>query len=207
MTQGGTTPGTPEAFDHFGAALAAGDFNGDGHDEVAVGAPGEDLEGVPAESAGAVIVLDVWEGNDTLWTQADLAPENPEPFDRFGESLATGDWNGDLRDDLAIGAPGETLGGLADAGVVHVLLSGPNGLAAAGRQLWLQTIDPSEEGDEFGATLAAGRLSRHSGYDLAIGVPGEDLGAASDTGGANVLFSVVLFVDGFENLLFPWFFP
>ncbi len=204
LSQGGGVPGTPEAFDHFGAALAAGDFNGDGHDELAIGAPGEDLEGVPAESAGAVIVFEVFFGDGELWIQDDLAPEDSEPFDRFGASLATGDWNGDGRDDLAIGVPGETLGGLANAGVVHVLLAGASGLATTGRQLWLQTIDPSEEGDEFGATLAAGRLSGHTGHDLAIGVPGEDLGAADETGGVNVLFSDVLFIDGFESSLWPW---
>ena len=33
--------GTPRYYDRFGAALAAGDFNGDGDDELAVGVPGE----------------------------------------------------------------------------------------------------------------------------------------------------------------------
>ncbi|GGV19049.1 FG-GAP-like repeat-containing protein [Streptomyces spectabilis] len=35
-------PGTAEAGDRFGAAVATGDFNGDGYPDTAIGAPGED---------------------------------------------------------------------------------------------------------------------------------------------------------------------
>ncbi|GMA88348.1 hypothetical protein GCM10025868_35980 [Angustibacter aerolatus] len=35
--------GTPEAGDGFGSALAAGDFDGDGRRDLAVGVPGEDI--------------------------------------------------------------------------------------------------------------------------------------------------------------------
>ncbi len=193
------TPGEPEAFDEFGAALAAGDFDGDGNEELAIGVPGEDLEAVPAESAGVVIVADIFFGNYQLWTQDDLPPEHSDPFDRFGAALAAGDFDADGFDDLAIGVPGESLGALTEAGVVHVVRGSGSGLTTTGRQLWLQTINPSEEGDWFGAALAVGRFQGHSGVDLAIGVPREDLSGTSDTGGVNVLFSDTLFIDGFES--------
>ena len=39
---GGGIPGSPETGDRFGAAVTALDFSGDGRDDLAVGAPGED---------------------------------------------------------------------------------------------------------------------------------------------------------------------
>ncbi|MCC7170927.1 MAG: FG-GAP repeat protein, partial [Planctomycetes bacterium] len=48
-------------------------------------------------------------------------------------SLDAGDFNGDGFEDLAVGAPTETIGGLEDAGAVHVIpgsASGPNPAAA-----------------------------------------------------------------------------
>src|SRR6185436_14642797 len=48
-------PGTAEADDNCGASLATGDFNGDSFSDVAVGCPGEKVNG--DLNAGAVLVL------------------------------------------------------------------------------------------------------------------------------------------------------
>ena len=198
-------PGIAEEFDNFGETLAAGDFDGDGGDELAVGAPGEDQEGPDVNNIGAVIVLDFDGDAMELLTQADFAPETADPIDEFGSALAAGDFDADGADDLAIGVPLEDLGPIATAGMVHVIhgtttqIVAAEGALSAGKQTWIQTIDPSEDGDRFGFALAAGRFSGHSGADLAIGVPTETLGADTDAGGVNLLFSEALFLDGFES--------
>ena len=55
MVQAHVSPGAAESFDNFGAALAAGDFDGSHYSDLAVGAPNEN-SGV-VSNAGAVNVV------------------------------------------------------------------------------------------------------------------------------------------------------
>ena len=90
------------------------------------------------------------------------------------------DFDGDGFADLAVGVPGEDVGTVADAGAVNVIYGGPTGLTAAGNQLWTQDSEgikgTQEPGDEFGFSLAAADFDRDGFADLAVGVPGEDVG-------------------------------
>jgi hypothetical protein len=96
-----------------------------------------------------------------LWSQNSPGIEGvAEAGDLFGDALAAGDFNGDGRADLAIGAPGENNA----RGVVHVLYgAAAGGLSATGSQLWSQDspgiAGVAEANDFFGNTLAAGTLS------------------------------------------------
>ncbi|HEX8104125.1 MAG TPA: FG-GAP-like repeat-containing protein, partial [Solirubrobacteraceae bacterium] len=188
--------GVVTAGDAFGASLAAGDFDGDGRADLAIGAPGQDTSGFAG--SGAVHVLygsasGLAGARAQQWSQAsaDVA-DAPERGDAFGAALAAGDADGDGRDDLAVGAPAEGGGALAEAGAVHLLRgAATTGLSGAGSQLWSQAstgvADDAEAGDAFGAALAFGRLDGDGRAELAVGVPGEDAGAVRDAGAVHVL--------------------
>ncbi len=79
--------------------------------------------------------------------------------------------------------PDEDLGPIDQAGLLHVLYGEAGaGLGNSRDQIWLQTLDPSEDDDRFTGALAAGHFSGHSGADLAIGAPGETFGGLTATG-------------------------
>ncbi|MEM7351801.1 MAG: hypothetical protein AAF657_13470, partial [Acidobacteriota bacterium] len=194
--------GSGQDGDQFGYALAVGDFNGDSWTDLAVGAPGESEFGVT--EAGAVHAI---YGNffglttvDQLFLESTFDTD-VDPFDRLGEALAAGDFDGDDRDDLAIGAPLDNSLGFTNAGEVDVLYGTPEGLVIAGGQvLNMIFFGTLEIADEFGAALATGRFFNPSaeGQDLAIGIPrrGEPFGA--EPGAVLVVRSQSLFADGFE---------
>lgn len=191
-------PGTEGANELFGTSLAAGSFDGNSHDDLAIGVPQKPIDGVVG--AGAVTVM-FFQGtaSSVLIDQNDFAPFAAEAHDNFGRALVAGDFDGDGAADLAVGVPSEfEAGDFAGAvNVVHGALGA--GLDLSRTQTWYQTLDAPEEGDEFGAVLAVGRFAGHSGLDLAIGSPGEDLPGVLGAGAISLLYTANLFNDGFET--------
>jgi hypothetical protein len=193
-------PGVAEAGDTFGSALAVGDFDGDGTDELAVGTNGEDLQNPDVSAVGSVNILDFNGDTMQLWLQDDLAPEQSDAFDSFGFALCAADFNDDGVDDLAIGVPGENLGPISNAGMIHVLHGSTGaGLTTTGRQTWLQTLDPPDANDVFGFALAAGRFNTGTAADLLAAAPSNSISVAF-TGSVTSLYSLAdgMFADGFE---------
>jgi hypothetical protein len=179
--------------DAWGTALSCGDFDGDGFDDLAIGAP---ATGSAASEGGAVSVLygspsglsnrdqRFRQGRDGLGGQREVG-------DEFGAALASGDFNGDGFSDLVIGAPGETLGGNFDAGSIHLLHGSPSGLEASGSG-FISQDSPSirqlaEPGDRFGEALTAGDYDGDGYTDLAVGAPGETVDGDPGAGLVHIL--------------------
>ena len=185
-----------ETGDQFGLALTAGDFDGDGRDDLVVGAPGEDIGGALVD-AGVVHVIygsatGLVSAGSQLWSQnTGSIVEAAEISDHFGVTLTVGKFNGDALADLVIGVPDESIGASGKAGAVHVIPGAASGLTDVGAQFWSQNsagiADSAEEGDRFGLSLAAGDMNGSAGQDLAIGAPGED-GALFNFGVVHVLY-------------------
>jgi hypothetical protein len=204
LTQSDAVLGDPEADDNFGAAVAAGDFNGDGADDLAIGIPNEDAQNSQGDlvtDAGKINVLYGTAGmglttaDNQLWSQVGPGTKgDPEEGDHFGSALAAGDFNLDGFDDIAIGLPDESVEGIAGAGSVSVMYGSPNGIqiSSPDDQLWDQNAggveDDAEASDHFGEVLASGDFNQDGFADLAIGVPDENIGAISNAGAANVLY-------------------
>ncbi len=184
--QGQLSGQTAEADENFGAALAAGDFNGDGYDDLAVGVPGQDLGTL--SNAGVVNVLygsasGLTSTGYLVLIQGLGLQDTAEENDYLGQTLTTGDFNGDGYTDLAVGVPQEDIGTNVNAGAVNVIYGSASGLSNAGNQFWRQgngIQGAAEANDYFGFALAAGDFDGNGCDDLAIGAPLESYAATSD---------------------------
>ena len=102
-----TNSGTP---DDFGVGLTVGDFDGDGVDDLAVGAPDDDTQ-YPSSYATNSGIVYLWYGASMSAASygaasADAQIIGMDSADGFGMSLLAADLDADGDDDLVIGASG-----------------------------------------------------------------------------------------------------
>jgi hypothetical protein len=179
-----TGAGTNETGDRFGSALAAGDFDNDGDDDLAVGAY---WENTVAEDNGVVFVFPGRSGFRALGTPIVLDQTGASPNeagDNFGYALATGDFNHDFEQDLIVSAPGED----GSAGRIFLFNGSPQGLTQNPVMYGQAPVGADEAGDKFGWSLAVGDFNHDHLDDIAIGIPYEDYGSATDCGGVIVYY-------------------
>lgn len=202
----------PEAGDQFASALATGDFNGDGADDLATGIPFDDgIAGFSPADCGAVVVRygSPGGGLQTGLAQTFLgqflsgSPDPPDAGDNFGFALAACDFDGDGFDDLAVGIPGQD--GPVNSGSVQIYYGSAAGLGSD-TVLFEQGTpgipgDP-EINDYFGFSLACGDFSGDGFADLAIGVPWETLEASGDekAGVVQLIFGSAAGLDPFTTV-------
>jgi hypothetical protein len=175
-------PSVLDEEDYFGTSIAVlGDLNGDGINELAVGAPGNDDGGT---NKGAFHVLFLNNTGQVTSTQKVCNTtggfnEFLENGDNFGYVSAVGDLNNDGIIDLAVGAPGDDDGG-NDFGAFYLCLMYNNGTVQA-----QQKISAAEggfsgflnTGDQFGICAASmGDIDGDGMPDVIVGAPGDDDG-------------------------------
>jgi len=165
----------------FGHAVALGDPDGDGVDDLAVGVPFADDA---ARDAGAVDVFEGVQGKGlrtrptATWTQDSAGVQGKAESargsasaERFGWAVAFGSVDRGGYDDLLVGVPGEAVGGRERAGALHVLRGSPGGVSAGKDEYWHRGSDgvrgKPRAGDEFGSWLAVGDFDSDGRADVA----------------------------------------
>jgi hypothetical protein len=175
------------AGEHFGHAIAAaGDFNGDGRDDLLVGAPLNNGAGI---EAGAAYVYYGSAGG--IATTPSLTLTGLLAYERFGWSVAgAGNMLGGPARCVVVGAPSNGVGALTREGRAFVFegstspTPGPNTTA----DLTLTSSATSTADNEFGYAVAnAGRWTSDSYDDIVVGAPYDNT-AGSDAGRAEIFY-------------------
>jgi len=174
------------SLDYVGTSVSnARDVNGDGFDDLLIGAPNADPNG--QYSAGeSYVVFGKQEGFAASFNLAELDGSNGfvltgiNPRDYSGRSVSTaGDVNGDGFDDLLIGAPNADPNGQYSAGESYVVFGSGEGFAAS---LNLAELDGSngfvingidKHGFSGNSVSTAGDVNGDGFDDLLVGASGK----------------------------------
>jgi hypothetical protein len=175
------------AGEHFGHALAAaGDLNGDGNDDLIVGAPWNNGAGI---EAGAAYVY--YGSASGLATTPGLTLSGTLAYERFGWSVAgAGNMLGGPAVGVVVGAPsnGNVASTLEGKAYVFEGSTSPNPGPNATADLTLTSNATNPADNEFGYAVAnAGRWTSDSYDDLVVGAPYDNT-TGSDAGRAEIFY-------------------
>ncbi len=207
-------------FGNFGRSVSsAGDINGDGIDDLIIGAPnaqGNSSSNYGGDGESYV----VFGSNDGFNSSLDLSSLNGsngfvingiDNFGNFGRSVSSaGDINGDGIDDLIIGAPnaqGNSSSNYGGDGESYVVFGSDDGFNSS---LDLSSLDGSNgfaingigNFGSFGASVSsAGDINGDGVDDLIIGAPNAQGNSSSNYGGDGESYVVFGSDDGFNSSL------
>ncbi|HEU4759065.1 MAG TPA: hypothetical protein VFT91_03690 [Dehalococcoidia bacterium] len=173
--------------DGLGYSVLAADVNGDGTDDVLVGAPGVSGTEDPRTDQGQVYVFfgapDLGGTRDIAQAAAPVTISGAEGFSRVGHAIASGDVNADGISDIVVGAPfagrfPNTPPGSerTEVGEVYVLF-GRHDLSGYFSVVFDQqnfTIGGLQPFGQFGASVAAGDVNGDGVDDIIVGAPQSD---------------------------------
>jgi hypothetical protein len=161
------------AGDNLGNAAASGDINGDGYEDLIIPAVyADDITGTVYVIFGAKSITS---SIDLHSEPADMIiyGEDDYSWDYFGNSVGSGDINGDGYDDLIIGASRTDPGGRIEAGKTYIIFGSDNPPSTL--DLKIESANMSIWGDDafswFGYTVSSGDINGDGYDDIVVGAP------------------------------------
>jgi hypothetical protein len=182
--------------DLFGGTVACGDIDGDGYDDILVGAPLGNSRDNSRGDAGEVHLIyggtrDKLESEiDLRSTSADLMIQGAYNNDRAGISLTVGNVVGDSKEDIIIGATRGDPEGRTNAGTVYIIPGNTRGALGSSLDLRVSApikIDGVDPDDRAGFAVATGDINGDQRDDILIGARLAQYNASFDNSGVTYL--------------------
>ncbi len=183
----------------FGFSVGSGDFNGDETTDVIVGAYNDSTDGTSAGRAFVFLGRSISEQTVLKpLTEADVILTGEENS-FFGFSVASaGDFNGDGREDIIVGAPYADRNDKTDSGAAYIFYGLPS--FSVGSQMTLSAntdakiiIEGQDAGDLFGFSVASAGNFQGDGdslHDVIVGAPEDDNNDATGSGSAFIYYGI-----------------